>query len=227
MTTTVDDRFDAIGQKIIPGDYVISIRDGTGARPRLVIKFSASKVRVSSSWGTDSSLMDSVSLVVITTNMQALHDAGDQTAIDTMKRLQDDHGSAVDHNIATNTKPPSPRWFVVSYSADGTWGSAPVQYVSVHHVMGTTNESLNEVVEEAHTLGKTSGVDTKWTMMREASGGYYSHQPYWSRMGSAKDNLLSAKSMKEVGLENVQLNVLIPLDTFNQMIPPTHRIENK
>lgn len=229
MTTTVPEYIDAIGQKITPGDFVISIRDGTGAKPRMTLKFSPSKVLVSSSWYTDSSYMDACSLVVITTNLEKLIAEGHQESIDRVDNLKATFGSQI-VTTAPKTAPVPLRWMVVGYSAGGPYTGDAVQFVSVHQVQGASQSAFLEGNTEAHTLATATSLSGTYAMNRTAdnSTGYYSQYragPHWS-YGNAgyKECLFSHKAMVEIGLDNAELNKLIPVAIFNSMVPPSHRI---
>lgn len=229
MTSTPNDFFDAIGQKITPGDYVISIRDGTGAKPRMALKFSPSKVSISCSWGTSQSYMDACSLVVITTNMEALKAAGNADAIARMDDLQSKFASMIVHTAAT-PKPVPLRWVVVGYSTGGPYAGDAVQFVSVHQVQGATRDAYLEGHAEVCTLAEAASLNGTYSMTRTAdnSTGYYSQYragPHWGYGNDGfKECLFAHKTMVEIGLDNVELNQLIPVAVFNSMVPPTHRI---
>lgn len=229
MTATTNDFFDAIGQKINPGDYVISIRDGTGAKPRMALKFTPSKVSVGASWGNSTSYMDGCSLVVITSNLEKLVAEGHQESIDCMDKLKTTFASQVVHTAAT-PKPLPPRWLVVGYTVGNAYSGDVVQFVSVHLVEGTGNAAFREGDEEAQALATAGNLNIVYYMNRTASqgNGYYSQYRaglHWD-YGNAgyKECLLSHKTMAEIGLDNVPLNTMIPVTVFNTMVPPTHRI---
>lgn len=230
MTSTTTDYFDAIGQKITPGDYVISIRDGTGAKPRMALKFSPSKVSISCSWGTSQSYMDACSLVVITTNMEALRAAGNADVTSRMDDLQSKFASMVEHT-APVAKPVPIRWVVIAHSTGSAYSDERIQYVSVHQVQGASQSAYLEGNNEAFALSQAESLQTTYTMNRTAdnsNSGYYArykagnHWPYGNN--GWKEHLFAHKTMVEIGLDNVELNKLIPVDVFNSMVPPTHRI---
>lgn len=224
------DFFDAIGQKITPGEFVISIRDGTGAKPRMVLKFSPSKVLVSSSWYTDTSYMDACSLVVITANLGKLMTEGHQQTIDHVSQLRTKFDSQIVYDAPKTVTQPL-RWVACAYTNGGPREDSPIQFVSVHQVQGTTQSALNDGTTEAADLASASDLQHSYTMDREEDlgSGYYSrlrvggHWPYGSP--SHKTGLFTHKLMTEIGLDNVELNKLIPVAVFNSMVPPTHRIE--
>lgn len=229
MTSTTNDYFDAIGQKITPGDYVISIRDGTGARPRMALKFSPSKVSISSSYGTSQSYMDACSLVVITANMEALRAAGLPFAITCMDDLQSKFASMVEH-AAPVAKPVPLRWMAVGHSAGGRYSNDPVKFVSVHQVQGANQSAYLEGNTEARALAEADSLKNTYSMNRisDTSTGYYSQYsagPHWGYVNVGyKECLFSHKAMVEIGLDNVELNKMIPVDVFNSMVPSSHRI---
>lgn len=224
------DFFDAIGQKITPGDFVISIRDGTGAKPRMALKFSPSKVLVSSSWYTDTSYMDACSLVVITANLEKLIAEGHQDSIAHVDQLKTKFSSQIVLEAPKVAAVPL-RWVVCAYTDGGPRDQSVVQFVSVHQVEGTTMSAMQEGTTESYDLATANDLRHSYTMSRQEDlgAGYYSmlraggHWPYGSP--NPKDSLFTHKLMSEIGLDNVELNKLIPITTFNSMVPPSHRIE--
>lgn len=225
--TTTPEYIDAIGQKITPGDFVISVRDGTGARPRMAIKFSPAKVSVSD-WGNNQTYMDACSLVVITPNLIAMKDAGDANAEKCMNDLKSIFQGMIVHD-APKAKPVPLRWLVVAYNKDGnSYGKAPIEFVSMHEVRGMTDDVYQAANTEAMTLGSYSDMKITATCVRKEPPLYYqnTYGKHWDWSGvSAKDALFPLKSLIEIGIENLELNKLIPVDTFNSMVPPTHRIK--
>lgn len=219
---------DAIGQIVTPGDYVISIRDGTGAKPRMVLKFSPSKVLVSSSAsGASSSYMDACSLVVITANMEKLIADGHQGTIDCVNQLNAKFSSQVEHTAPQSTPIPL-RWVAFAYAAQ--YGGA-IEFVSIHQVEGTTQAALATAQVESRVLGEADKLRVESSMSRIEDLGTLSWNSRY-RLGnhwpqgytSYKNGLFTHKLMLEIGLDNMEVNKLIPVEMFNNTVAPTHRI---
>lgn len=232
------DVFDGIGQKITAGDFVMSVRDGTGAKPRIVTGFTASKVRVSD-WGTNTTVMDACNLVVITENLKVLQAAGSTFANSYLVDKFDEWKDKIETAAPKAAKAPPLRFMIVGHLPEGLdWqaqrDSKSIQFVSIHQVHGAGNDAVSTARDEATVLGATYGMsEDKWILHREGYTGYYqaSVKQAWyaasSYGDSAKNVLWPLTQLRAQMIDGFVVNEKIELETFDAQVQGTEYKVNK
>lgn len=223
------DVFDGIGQKINPGDFVMSVRDGTGAKPRIVISFTTSKVKVSD-WGVNTTNLDACNLVVITENLKVLQAAGSQFAteylVDMTVEWKDKIEAAKPAKAAAT---PPLRFLIVGHIPKGldyskSHDRSNIQRVSIHEVRGAGNDAVSSALAESTLLSEVNGWDEEehFILHRETFTSRYSLKSettawfHTSGYGeSAKHVLWPLAQLRVHGLDGAVTNELMTVDQFN------------
>lgn len=225
MTAAIPEYKDAIGQTVNGGDFVISIRDGTGAKARMAVKFTPAKVQVSS-YSNNVSSMDACSLVVITPNIEKLIADGDQSMADHIADLKTRFDAMVEQPKAIKATNAPIRWKLYSYTTDADRNK--VVYVSMHRFEGLIQSSDDVAEDESQELIRVHELVRDSTMSRTLGYSYTLRgkghwQPYHV---SIKDSALSRKFLVDMGIDGFPDNTLIPVAQFNNAVPVDYRITN-